>query len=163
MWDGARAAPVVQGRRRAAQRLPRRLCAVWRARCFDLYEASLDAKFLAHARTLADVILERFIDKEKGGFFFTSDDHEALNHAARRRLLDGSTPSGNSAAVMALLRLHGLQPARSATASRRSGRFACSANLSRSSHSDFSHMLEAVDLYQRGPTEVVIVGEPQIT
>ena len=44
----------------------------------DVYEASLDAKYLAHARTLADVILERFIDKEKGGFFFTSDDHEAL-------------------------------------------------------------------------------------
>jgi len=31
----------------------------------DLYEASLDEKYLAHARTLADVILERFIDKEK--------------------------------------------------------------------------------------------------
>ena len=47
----------------------------------DVYEASLDAKYLAHARTLADVILERFIDREKGGFYFTSDDHEASDHA----------------------------------------------------------------------------------
>jgi len=31
----------------------------------DVYEASLDAKYLAHARTLADVILERFIDRER--------------------------------------------------------------------------------------------------
>ena len=74
----------------------------------DMYEASLDAKYLAHARTLADVILERFIDREKGGFFFTSDDHEALITRIKAAF-DGSTPSGNSAAVMALLqasRLH---------------------------------------------------------
>ena len=68
----------------------------------DVDEASLDAKYLAHARTLADVILERFIDKEKGGFFFTSDDHEALIMRSKAAF-DGSTPSGNSAATMALL------------------------------------------------------------
>src|SRR5258708_5693129 len=71
----------------------------------DLYEASLDSKYLAHARTLAGVILERFIDKEKGGFFFTSDDHEALITRSNAAF-DGSTRSGNSAAAMALLRLH---------------------------------------------------------
>src|SRR5208337_2831133 len=72
----------------------------------DVYEASLDAKYLAHAQTLADVILERFIDNEKGGFFFTSDDHEALIMRSKAAF-DGSTPSGNSAAAMALLRLYG--------------------------------------------------------
>jgi len=54
----------------------------------DLYEASLDAKYLEHARTLAGMILERFIDKEKGGFFFTSDDHEALITRSKAALTD---------------------------------------------------------------------------
>jgi len=90
---------------------------------------------LAHARTLADVILERFIDKEKGGFFFTSDDHEALIMRSKAAF-DGSTPSGNSAAVMALLRLHGYTgEERYRVEAERT--LACSANLSRSSHSDF--------------------------
>src|SRR5260370_14897559 len=78
----------------------------------DLYEASLDSKYLAHARTLAGVILERFIDKEKGGFFFTSDDHEALITRSKAAF-DGSTPSGNSAATMSLLRLHAYTAAES--------------------------------------------------
>ena len=34
----------------------------------DIYEASLDAKYLAHARTLAGVILERFLDKKRADF-----------------------------------------------------------------------------------------------
>ena len=123
----------------------------------DLYEASLDAKYLAHARTLADVILERFIDKEKGGFFFTSDDHEALIMRSKAAF-DGSTPSGNSAAVMALLRLHGYTG---------DERYRVEAERTLKLFREFiekqpfgfSHMLEAVDLYQRGPTEVVIVGD----
>ena len=71
----------------------------------DTYEASLDPAYLADARRLTDAILERFLDREKGGFFFTSDDHEALI-ARTKPVFDGSTPSGNSAAVMALLRMH---------------------------------------------------------
>ena len=123
----------------------------------DVYEASLDAKYLAHARTLADVILERFIDKEKGGFFFTSDDHEELITRSKAAF-DGSTPSGNSAAVMALLRLYGYTG---------DERYRVEAERTLKLFREFiekqpfgfSHMLEAVDLYQRGPTEVVIVGE----
>src|SRR5271166_1600718 len=123
----------------------------------DVYEASLDAKYLAHARTLADVILERFIDKEKGGFFFTSDDHEALIMRSKAAF-DGSTPSGNSAAAMALMRLYGYTG---------DERYRVEAERTLKLFREFiekqpfgfSHMLEAVDLYKRGPTEVVIVGE----
>jgi uncharacterized protein YyaL (SSP411 family) len=122
----------------------------------DLYEASLDAKYLAHARTLAGVILERFIDREKGGFFFTSDDHEALITRSKAAF-DGSTPSGNSAAVMAVLRLH-------AYAGEERYRVEAERTLRlfrefiEKQPFGFSHMLEAVDLYQRGPTEIVLVG-----
>src|SRR5258708_3030536 len=123
----------------------------------DLYEASFDAKYLAHARTLADVILERFIDKEKGGFFFTSDDHEALIMRSKAAF-DGSTPSGNSAAVMALLRLHGYTgEERYRVEAERTLRLF--REFIEKQPFGFSHMLEAVDLYQRGPTEVVIIGD----
>jgi uncharacterized protein YyaL (SSP411 family) len=122
----------------------------------DLYEASLDSKYLAHARTLAGVILARFIDKEKGGFFFTSDDHEALITRSKAAF-DGSTPSGNSAAAMALLRLHAYTGEESyrVEAERTLRLFR---EFIEKQPFGFSHMLEAVDLYQRGPTEVVLVG-----
>ncbi|HEV2171698.1 MAG TPA: thioredoxin domain-containing protein, partial [Candidatus Binatus sp.] len=123
----------------------------------DLYEASLDPKYLAQARTLADVLLERFLDHDKGGFFFTSDDHEALITRSKAAF-DGSTPSGNSAAAMALLRLHDYTG---------DERYRVEAERTLKLFREFiekqpfgfSHMLEAVDLYQHGPTEVVIVGK----
>jgi uncharacterized protein YyaL (SSP411 family) len=123
----------------------------------DLYEASLDGRYLAMARTMADAILERFLDRDKGGFFFTSADHEQLITRSKA-VFDGSTPSGNSAAVMALLRLYAY------TGEVRY--FAEAQRTLRLLHSfiaqqpfAFSHMLEAVDLYQRGPIEIVLVGE----
>ena len=122
----------------------------------DLYEASLDARYLEHARTLAAVILERFIDRAKGGFYFTSDDHEALITRSKAAF-DGSTPSGNSAAVTALLRLfeytgedeYRIEAERALKLFR---------EFIEKQPFGFSHMLEAVDLYHRGATEVVIVG-----
>src|SRR5215813_7146481 len=41
----------------------------------DMYQASLESKYLKQAQDLADTILKRFVDQEKGGFFFTSDNH----------------------------------------------------------------------------------------
>jgi uncharacterized protein YyaL (SSP411 family) len=123
----------------------------------DLYEASLNPKYLAHARTLVGVILERFIDREKGAFFFTSDDHEALITRSKAAF-DGSTPSGNSAATMALLRLHGYTGDEQyrVEAERTLKLFR---EFIEKQPFGFSHMLEAVDLYQRGPTEIVLVGD----
>jgi len=57
----------------------------------DIYEASLDRRYLEFARELADVMLERFADRENGGFFFTSDDHESLITRGKAPF-DGSTP-----------------------------------------------------------------------
>ncbi len=123
----------------------------------ELYETSLDRRHLATAQTMAEAILERFLDRDKGGFFFTSADHERLITRSKA-VFDGSTPSGNTAAVMALLRLYGY------TGEVRY--FAEAQRTLRLLHGfiaqqpfAFSHMLEAVDLYQRGPVEIVIVGE----
>ncbi len=123
----------------------------------EIYQASLEPKYLEIARKLMEVVLERFIDRDKGGFFFTSDDHEALITRSKAAF-DGSTPSGNSAAVMTLLRLHGYTgEERYRVEAERTIRLF--RDFIEKQPFGFSHMLEAVDLYQRGPTEVVIVGD----
>ncbi|MGH7932694.1 MAG: thioredoxin domain-containing protein [Candidatus Binataceae bacterium] len=123
----------------------------------DLYEATLDPRHLNRACVLAGVMLERFLDREKGGFFFTSDDHESLITRSKAAF-DGSTPSGNSAAAMALLRLYAYTGGQAYfdEAARTLKLFT---DFMEKQPFAFSHMLEAVDLYQREPTEIVLVGD----
>ena len=122
----------------------------------DVYEASLDQSYLDRARELADIILQRFLDRDRGGFYFTSDDHEQLITRSKAAF-DGSTPSGNSAAVIALLRLYGYTgDDRYRAEAERTLRLL--RELIEKQPFGFSRMLEAVDLYQRGATEVVLVG-----
>ena len=123
----------------------------------NVYEASLDRRYLEFARDLAEVMIERFADRENGGFFFTSADHESLITRGKAAF-DGSTPSGNSAALMALLRLHAyLGDQRYMTEAERTLRLF--APFMEKQPFAFSHMLEAADLFYRGPAEIVIVGE----
>jgi uncharacterized protein len=123
----------------------------------DVYEATLDRRYLDYAREFAGVILERFADRENGGFFFTSDDHEQLITRAKAAF-DGSTASGNSAAVMMLLRLYPyFNDERYLHEAERALRLF--APFMEQQPFAFSHMLEAVDGYQRGAAEIVIVGE----
>jgi uncharacterized protein len=127
----------------------------------DIYEASLDRHYLEFAQELVEVMLEHFVDHENGGFFFTSDDHEALITRGKAAF-DGSTPSGNSAAVMALLRLHPyLQDQRYMAEAEKTLRLF--APFMEKQPFAFSHMLEAADLFQRGPTEIVIIADPGST
>jgi len=71
----------------------------------DLYEATFELPWLQRAIVL-DRTLERFYeDKQHGGFFMTSNDHETLL-AREKPTYDGAEPSGNSVTVLNLLRLH---------------------------------------------------------
>jgi uncharacterized protein YyaL (SSP411 family) len=56
------------------------------------------------AITLADQLLDRFEDRERGGFFFTSHDHERLFHRMKPAH-DNATPSGNGVAAQSLITL----------------------------------------------------------
>ncbi len=59
---------------------------------------------LDFAMQLADTLLARFEDKQDGGFFFTSHDHETL--IQRNKIgQDNATPSGNGIAAQALQQL----------------------------------------------------------
>ena len=69
-----------------------------------LYEATFEPRWFAEAERLAGELLERFGDHERGGFFSTPSDGEALI-ARRKDLEDVPIPSGASAACFGLLRL----------------------------------------------------------
>jgi len=69
-----------------------------------LSEATFEDHWLRAASELAQVMVEQFEDREHGGFFTTSTEHEQLPVRLKDQH-DGSTPSGNGLAVTALLRL----------------------------------------------------------
>jgi len=59
---------------------------------------------LSLARAVADALLARFEDRERGGFWFTSHDHERLFHRTKPAH-DNATPSGNGIAAQSLILL----------------------------------------------------------
>ena len=69
-----------------------------------LHKADGDAKWLEAARAITDKQIELFWDENDGGFYFTSDDHEALIARAKNPV-DTVIPSGNSVAAGNLLAL----------------------------------------------------------
>jgi uncharacterized protein YyaL (SSP411 family) len=72
-----------------------------------LFEASCRERWLVAAQELAEVLISHFYDPVRGGFF-TARAHER-QIAARKDIEDNPTPSGNSSAALALLRLSQLQ------------------------------------------------------
>ncbi|MEX0960814.1 MAG: thioredoxin domain-containing protein [Burkholderiales bacterium] len=70
----------------------------------ETMQAEFRSEDLRLARSLADALLGRFEDRELGGFFFTSHDHERLILRPKPGH-DNATPSGNGIAALALVRL----------------------------------------------------------
>ena len=68
----------------------------------DLYESGFDRRYLEHAQSLCDLILDKFWDD---GFYFTPKEGERLVHRPRSPH-DHAWPLGTSASVFA--RLHEL-------------------------------------------------------
>jgi uncharacterized protein YyaL (SSP411 family) len=69
-----------------------------------LYQTTFEVRWFEWARELVDLMLTHFCDEDNGGFFDTSDDHEALLQRPKD-LQDNAVPSGNAMAVHALLKL----------------------------------------------------------
>jgi len=72
----------------------------------DLYENTGEARWLREAIAVQGTLDARFADPA-GGYFQTADDHEALLPREKPDY-DGAEPSGNSVALLNLLRLHEL-------------------------------------------------------
>ncbi|MEC7355975.1 MAG: thioredoxin domain-containing protein [Planctomycetota bacterium] len=73
----------------------------------SLYEATLDCLWLERAEVLAEGMIRKFHDAEKGGFFYNENLHgERLNRI--KEFHDASLPSGNATAAQGLQRLGGM-------------------------------------------------------
>jgi len=70
----------------------------------ELYEAVFDAKYLKVALELTNDMLKHFWDEDGGGLYLMPDDGESL-FVRNKEIHDGAIPSGNSVAMLNLLRL----------------------------------------------------------
>jgi uncharacterized protein YyaL (SSP411 family) len=122
----------------------------------ELYEATFEERWFTQARTLADELIARFADPERGGFFSTANDHEVLI-ARRKDIDDAPIPSGGASAALGLLRLAAL------TGEHDYERHALGVlrllhELAPRHPAAFGHLLQAIDFYVSPTREVAIVG-----
>jgi uncharacterized protein YyaL (SSP411 family) len=69
----------------------------------ELYEATLDPQHLQWATELAEAMIQQFYDPDQGGFWHSPESKDVILRL--KPDYDGAEPSGNSVAVLALLKL----------------------------------------------------------
>jgi uncharacterized protein YyaL (SSP411 family) len=122
----------------------------------DLYEATFDPRWFGEAERLAGEIVERFADRENGGFFSTPEDGEQLV-ARRKELEDTPIPSGQSSAAYGLLRLARLT-GESRWEDAALGVLRLLHTVAVQYPTAFGHLLRALDFELSDVREVAIVG-----
>ena len=122
-----------------------------------LYQTSFDSRWFLWARELADWMLARFKD-ETGGFYDTSDDHEALLHRPKD-VQDNATPSGNSMAAHVLLAL-GLYTGEGTYWDTAESMVAALAEPMARYPGAFAHWLCAAAFIMGEPQEIAVTGDP---
>jgi uncharacterized protein YyaL (SSP411 family) len=126
--------------------------------CLTLYETSGDLRWFREARALADELLRRFRDEERGGFYQTASDGEALV-LRPKELFDNAVPSGNSVAADVLQRLASLTGEDEYESAARSA-LALVLDHAGRMPTAFGTALCAIDLAVSHVREVAVVGRP---
>ncbi|HEX5226076.1 MAG TPA: thioredoxin domain-containing protein [Bryobacteraceae bacterium] len=125
----------------------------------DLYEADFDARHVETAARLLDKTRELFEDPADGAFFSSAAGDSSLVLRMKDDY-DGAEPSGNSAALLALLRLaHFTDRADFRDAAERTLR-ALGSKITQQAVA-VPQMLVGLDYYLASKREVVIAGAPQ--
>ena len=122
-----------------------------------LYEATFEERWFEAAREIADTIVARFADPQNGGFFSTSDDHEALV-ARRKDLDDAPIPSGGSAAAFGLLRLAALT-GEASYEEHAIAQLRLLHEIAPQHPHGFGHILQAIDFHLSPTREVALAGD----
>src|SRR6185295_250911 len=117
-----------------------------------------DLAWLDDARTVADELVRLFADDERGGFFTTGTDAEALI-VRPKDYQDNATPSENSLAASALLRLNALT-GDDADATRGSRWVRALARVAGEHPTAFAYLLGSLERVVGPSIEVVVVGDP---
>ena len=126
--------------------------------CLVLYETTFDLRWFEQARALADDLVRLFLDRERGGFFQTGSDAEALV-VRPKDLQDNAVPSGNSLAADVLQRLAHLT-GETGYENAGVGALRLVRDAMAGAPSGFGHALCALDTYLSPVKEVAVVGDP---
>jgi len=122
----------------------------------ELYESTFNVRYLQTALELNKQLIEQFWDDDNDGFYFTPDNGEGLLFR-QKEIYDGAVPSGNSVAMLNLLRLGRItgNSDLEEMASRIGSAFSSGVKQAVSAH---TQLMSAVN-FGLGPSfEVVIVG-----
>jgi uncharacterized protein YyaL (SSP411 family) len=122
-----------------------------------LFEATGEMEWLTEARVLGDKMIDEFWDEADGGFFFTGKSHEELI-VRSKDYFDNATPSGNSVAADALLRL-GLLTGEAEYSRHAVTVFRLTAGAIQRYPAAFGRVLSALDFHLSAPKEIVILGD----
>ncbi|MEN3342571.1 MAG: uncharacterized protein V7644_1975 [Actinomycetota bacterium] len=125
---------------------------------YELHVATGELRWLEEARRLALLAVELFADDERGGFFATPTDGEALV-ARQKDLDDNPTPSGNSMLAFVLLRLARIW-GDDDLERRAMGVLRLVRDVIPRAPAAFGWALCALDLHLAPPRELAIVGDP---
>jgi uncharacterized protein YyaL (SSP411 family) len=124
----------------------------------ELYETSFETGFLERALALQDQSGELYWDAQDGGYYLTPGDGEALLTRPKNSE-DSAIPSGNSIAMLNLLRL-GRLTSRVEFEERAEQLSRAFAGSVKRFPSAYTQLLCALDFALSPSLEVVIVGEP---
>jgi len=122
-----------------------------------LCEATCEQRWLDQAVAMADEMIARFADPERGGFYSTASDGETLI-ARRKDLEDSPIPSGSSSAAVGLLRLSQLTGDSNYERHALSA-IALAADIAPRYPSAFGHMLQALH-WQLAPARPIACAVP---
>ena len=123
----------------------------------ELYQASFDPVWLQAALDLCAQLLENFWDDQAGAFFLTAQDAETVL-VRQKDFLDAALPSGNSVAMLVLLKL-GRMAGRPDLTERAARLARCPAHLVKTHPTAFTMLLCAVDL-ALGPGADLVLAAP---
>ena len=124
----------------------------------ELYEATFDVQYLTYAIELQEDMIELFWDDKNGGFYFTPHDAEELI-ARQKEIYDGAVPSGNSVALLNLIKIGGIT-GKSHYEEKSAKLVSAFAETIETAPMAYTQLLTGLD-FAMGPSyEVVIVGDP---
>jgi len=124
----------------------------------DLYEVTFDFAYLTHAINIAERQSALLEDRESGGFFASSQE-DAMRLMRAKDDYDGAEPSGNSVALMNLLRLHRITGREDFNASARRLISAFADRVIKMPYA-MPQMLCAWEYEAAEPREILIAGAP---
>ena len=122
----------------------------------ELYEATFNTEYLQQAVLLNQQFVDQFWDDESGGFYFTDEAAEELL-GRKKEIYDGAIPSGNSIAMMNLLRL-GRMTANTEWEQMADESLTLFAKSIKKAPTSFGAALQSVDFVEGDSTEIVIAG-----